>query len=188
MPYDIDEQRHRLCAWVAATASKVPGCRFSVSRGKSLLEDAGMQALISSPCSLPDPRDMDQVHARWRESVISHAHRTGLTFTHGVAAKLINVYFKAAFVCGGWSSDLRVAALRPPIDALLLKGLAANENSGNRRYWRRAQRVRWSNFSSEQYQKAIETIRQEMHGDPLWKVEKFWPGHQGAAPTAGPLR
>jgi hypothetical protein len=46
-----------------------------------------------------------------------------LRFTHGIAAKLVNVYLKSVFVCGGRHDHPRVRALHPPIDSLLLDAL-----------------------------------------------------------------
>jgi hypothetical protein len=52
-----------------------------------------------------------------------------------VAAKLINVYLKAVFVCGGQHSNKRVKSLHPPIDSQLLDELY-NQNIGDlKREW-----------------------------------------------------
>ena len=64
---------------------------------------------------------MDEEHRRWRAVVKKAAKFEGLNFTHGVAAKLINVYLKSRFVCGGHHAHKRVHNLHPPIDAILLK-------------------------------------------------------------------
>ena len=115
MPYTIEEHKHRFAAWAASRAASVKGCRFSVEQGKAILERVQLNRLLPSPDNLPAPKSFDEVHREWRNQVISAAQELGLEFTHGVAAKLINVYFKAAFVCGGYHNHVRVKAIHPPI-------------------------------------------------------------------------
>lgn len=95
-----------------------------------------------------------------------------------MAAKLINVYLKAGFVCGGHHNHERVRALHPPIDSLLLDELYSKNIGGQRRIWKEARDIRFSNFNSEQYERVIETIRKAMEDGALWKVEQYWPGYQ----------
>ena len=45
---------------------------------------------------------------------MSQAARRNLTFTHGVAAKLINCYLKSRFVCGGYHAHARGRACTHP--------------------------------------------------------------------------
>ena len=54
------------------------------------------------PDNLPTPDCIDLSHKEWREKAILSAKRMNLIgFGHGIAAKLINVYLKGAFVCAG---------------------------------------------------------------------------------------
>lgn len=178
MEYTIDEHKHRFSAWAASRAASVKGCRFSVEQGKTVLEVTGMQNLISDPNNLPLPEGMDNAHRKWRHEIIDAAASEDLTFTHGIAAKLINVYLKAAFVCGGHHNHERVRAIHPPIDSLLLDELYAKNIGGKRALWNEARRIRFSNFDSDQYEKVIRAIREAMHGAALWEVERYWPGYQ----------
>ena len=102
-----------------------------------------------------------------------------MDFTHGVAAKLINIYLKAGFVCGGQDTDPRVQALHPPIDSLLLDELY-RENIGElRREWSEARKIRWSKLTSEQYENIIASIRSALGENvPLWHIERYWRGYQ----------
>ena len=120
MDYTIEEHRHRFAAWAAGRAANVSTCRFKVEQGKAILEAAGMDQLLAGPDRLPLPQDTDAIHREWRLKVIAAAKELGLAFTHGVAAKLINIYLKAGFVCGGHHDDDRVRSLHPPIDSVLL--------------------------------------------------------------------
>jgi hypothetical protein len=176
--YTIEEHKHRLAAWAASRAASVNGCRFKVQLGVAILEGSSFDAAFSLS-DLPAEDDVDVVHARWRKTVIKKSANYGLDFTHGVAAKLINVYLKVRFVCGGKHADKRVQNLHPPIDALILQELAKQNFGGEAKQWRRFGLVRWSKFDSSTYQSAIALIRQTLPvGTPLWKIEEFWEGHQ----------
>ena len=95
----------------------------------------------------------------------------GLHFTHGVAAKLINVYFKAGFVCGGHHLHERVRAIHPPIDSLLLDELYSQNVGGKKTIWSEAKRIRFSKFNSTQYETVITAIRDAMQEAALWEVD-----------------
>lgn len=178
MSYTIDDHRHRFAAWAAGRAANVNGCRFKVEQGKAILEAAGLDRLLSSPNTLPLPEETDMVHRTWRVNVIEGAREQGLTFTHGVAAKLINIYLKAGFVCGGHHDHERVRSLHPPIDSLLLDELADQNVGGLRNIWNEARQIRWSKLNSAQYEKVISSIRTSMPNNALWEVEQYWRGYQ----------
>lgn len=149
MPYTIEEHKHRFSAWAAGRAASVNGCRFSVEQAKEIIEAAGLNQLLACPNNLPLPQDTDARHREWRNKVIEAAKMLRLAFTHGVAAKLINIYLKAGFVCGGHHAHANVQALHPPIDSVLLDGLSAQNIGGYRRAWNKARRIRWSKFDSQ---------------------------------------
>lgn len=179
MSYNIEEHKHRYAAWASSRAASTKTCRFSVLQGKNIIEAVGLHHLLSDPNLLPSPSQIDTTHRKWRESAIHAATSQGLTgFSHGVAAKLINVYLKGAFVCGGHEEHANVAALHPPIDSLLLDELYAGDIGGQREKWAAARQLRWSKFNSPQYESVITAIRSAMGGTALWKVETYWRGYQ----------
>ena len=92
--------------------------------------------------------------------------------------KLINLYLKARFTCGGYADHPNVAALYPPIDSLLLKALNRTLPS--------AQRIptNWSTFDAKTYQEAIETLRLSTAPLPLWTAESPWQGHRCGRPKS----
>lgn len=170
-PYVIQEHSHRFAAWAAASgASASPKCRFRVEDGKAILEAAGFDASLYRPSQLPKPSQIDRVHSRWRERVIAEASKRKLKFTHGIAAKLINLYLKARFTCGGHSDHRYVAALHPPIDSLLLKAMNATLPRADR------MPTAWSKFDAKTYQAVIANLRLINAGSPLWKIEARWQG------------
>jgi hypothetical protein len=178
LPYGIELHCHRLAAWAASRGASVKNCRFSVEQGRAILEECGFQASFSRPEHLPQPHALDEEHRRWRASILRAARSRGLPFTHGVAAKLINLYLKNRFVCGGHHAHERVACLHPPIDGGLLEALAAGDIGGNAREWKRAAKTRWSKFGSEDYERVIALIRRSIKGEPLWMIEEHWRGFQ----------
>jgi len=179
MRYSIHEHKHRFAAWAAGRAATVSGCRFSVEDAKTILERAKLRHLLLGPSELPDPRNIDAAHRKWRADVIAAAKSQQLPFTHGVAAKLINVYLKAGLVCGGHDGDPRVRALHPPIDSLLLAALYRKDVGRVRRQWGKARAVRWSKFTSDQYEDVIASIRSALGPNaPLWAIEEYWRGYQ----------
>ena len=176
--YGINLHAHRFAAWAASRAASVVNCRFSVAQGRIILEECGFNASFSSPEQLPEPQAIDEQHRKWRADILSAAASRGLTFTHGVAAKLVNVYFKSRFVCGGHHDDERVRALHPPIDSVLLEALVELNVGGHASAWKQAAKTRWSRFGSEDYEHVIQLIRQSLNGAPLWMIEAYWRGNQ----------
>ena len=179
MPYSIEEHKHRYSAWAASRAASTITSRFSVLQGKRIIENIGLNQLIARPELLPSPKTINAIHRRWREDAIRAAVDEGLEgFSHGVAAKLINVYFKGTFVCAGHDQHVNVAALHPPIDSVLLNALY-KENVGELRDdWAIARGIRWSKLNSDQYEHLIANITNVMGNRPLWEIEEFWRGHQ----------
>ena len=73
MSYTLEEHKHRFAAWAAGLAASVKGCRFSVERGKIILETSGLRNVASSTAHLPEPTETDDVHLQWRNAVINAA-------------------------------------------------------------------------------------------------------------------
>jgi hypothetical protein len=164
LTYALDEHHHRFAVWAASRAASVKGCRFSVAQGKAIINAVGLAERVANP---PDQDQVDDAHRAWRNAVIEAAGAHGLAFTHGVAAKLINVYLKA-----------RHADQHPPIDAVLLTQLADGDFGGFRAVWQEARRIRWSHFTSDDYETVIHHARIALNGAPLWMLEEHWRGHQ----------
>jgi hypothetical protein len=180
MPYTIEEHKHRLAVWAAASAAMTsPLCRFTVEKGKTILEACGFDANLAAPEQLPVPSSIDAIHGQWRSQSMLTARTEGIDgFTDGVAAKLINCYLKVRFICGGFHEHERVAALHPPIDSLLLEGLAAKDVGHHAAEWKRFAAWRWSKLSSSQYQEIIDLIRECQGTEALWKIEEYWIGYR----------
>ena len=178
MSYDIKEHKHRYAAWAASRASSVKGCRFKVRQGEMIIKHIRLNDLIDCPDDLPDASKFDDHHQKLRENAISRATELGLKFTHGVAAKLINIYMKTIFICDGYPEHAKTKSIHPPIDALLLKALCQKNIGGLKAKWDKAIKIRWSKFDSDQYEEVIKNIRVVQNGEPLWKIEEHWQGYR----------
>lgn len=184
MSYTIIEHKHRFAVWAASRATtraaSAQGASLNGSISQDLLAKAGLIDYLADPEQLPVGEEMDSLHAVWRSKIITesakHSHKR---LTHGVAAKLINVYFKAGLVCGGLHAHAGVRSLHPPIDRVLLSALGENKAVENKRFFRTMRDKGWSGFSSADYQAVILKIRETLAGQPLWLIEEYWEPQQG---------
>lgn len=191
MVYTLDEHRHRFAAWSAARAASASTvCRFKAALGVDLIDEIGLPAMARSWDTMPAPEYFNSIHRDLRHRLVRRApdvlgdglHRR---FTHGVAAKLINVYLKTACI-GALPADHpqpesryrdKLNAIHPPIDRDLLTALKAHRVGGLDPLWARLNKVGWSSFDSEQYEHAIHAIRDVTDG-VLWRIEQFRAGQR----------
>jgi hypothetical protein len=181
--YTLDDHRTRFAAWAAVTAARASKkCRFTRRQGMLIIERSGLSKFLRW-ADLPQPHDFDDFHKGLRSDLCAAAinilDKEPERFSHGVAAKLVNVYFKSLFLSGTsfgtadpetWA---KINALHPPIDRLLLKSLSTRDVGGKASFWHRQSLRGWSNFTSEDYEATIVEIRRVTEG-ALWKIEKYW--------------
>jgi hypothetical protein len=179
MTYTIEDHKHRFSAWAASRAASVTNCRFDVETGKKFIEACHLNRFVDDPSSLPEPQELDTQHREWRKNIINEGERIGFKISHGIAAKLINMYFKSALVCGGFHTDIRVKALHPPIDSLILDSLVKSNVGGYKKEWRKFAKIRWSKLNSEQYEELISKLRSCFGiNNGFWQVESHWKGYR----------
>lgn len=175
--YDIDEHRHRLAVWAASRASTVKGCRYDSKQGEWLINSLGLSDFCREINRMPTRSDFDAWHRDLRFKCVKDLAKNPkleLPFTHGLAAKLINMYIKIAFVCGAGASTDASAYVHPPIDRILLKTLALQNVGGKRDFWKARYQHGWSKFGSDEYESVIENIKAVMGTRPLWAIEEYW--------------
>ena len=180
MTYTIEAHKHRFSAWAAGRAASVNGCRFKVKQGKEIIEAVKLNLVAKTIDNLPQPNDFDNQHRKWRNRIIDTAsQKFQLPFTHGVAAKLINIYLKSIFVCSVDNEDPRIKVIHPPIDRVLLNNLYKNNFGMQDSEWKTAKMIGWSKLNSEQYESLISAIRQALPAcSGLWQIEEYWQGFQ----------
>lgn len=180
MPYTIAEHKHRFSAWAAArAASTSKKCKFKVKEGKRILEDIGLDANFTVHQIPATAKDFDAFHKELRDSAVIASNNL-VGFSHGVAAKLLNIYFKARFVCACDEHNARILNIHPPIDRVLLDELI-KKRIGNTELWKEVNSPRvggWSGMASAKYQEVINEIRKCCNEKAFWEIEKHWVGHQ----------
>jgi len=193
--YTESEHRHRFAAWCASTASSVTGFRFKVEQGAQIICDSGLSDLSNGWDRLPEPDNFDEWHNTMRDNVIksSNENLEPIEFTHGIAAKLINVYLKSLFLSysqnelSGINLEKR-NAIHPPLDRELSKSLCkiAKNHSlmpvKNTEFriakYNNIWKYTWSSLTSSEYQKIIDAIKFVTQEGGLWTIEKYWRGYQ----------
>ena len=171
--YTTDHHSHNFAAWAAGRAA-FRGFTNGDNIGETqftnmLLNECGLSG-VNSVEGLPAPDAFDASHKEWRNKMCEGRTR----MTHGRAAKVINIYLKARFICSSDTSHQKIAAIHPPIDAQLLQCLADNNFGSVGHLWQKFHNQRWTKYSSTSYEAVISQIQKSMNGYPLWKIEAFW--------------
>lgn len=168
--YGIELHAHRFAAWSACRAAFRGRTGLNICSGSLILENCGAANFLSAN-SLPDPTEIDASHRVWCENACGTAEHLGLNISHGIAAKLVNVYLKARFVCGGQHFHPKVSALHPPVDGILLSSLVAR---GIIQRSRTGNIPSWTKFDLDNYQNVIMRIRDHLGNSPMWMIEEHW--------------
>jgi len=197
MAFDETEYHHRFAAWCASTAIRsayigqpvgLEGTEcFQLIEDSQLKDElgAGWRALHSSH------DEFDGWHRGKRKRICdlsAQPNRNTPTFTHGVAAKLINVYMKALFLgsvqdCMSAENRKKQKLIHPPVDGLLQQGLSQGLQNGT--IFAGGQNVEclinyipWTQLNSEQYEEIIRAFRHITRYHGLWTIEEYWPGYR----------
>ena len=93
--------------------------------------------------------------------------------TYGRAAKLVAVYLKATVIMGDGCDSSFGRNLHPPIDRILLRGLASSDiTSPHKAAWRS---INWTQLNEFAYDELIRQLRSTIPGDaPFWTIEEYW--------------
>lgn len=177
--YSIHDHIHLYSSWAAARASSVKNNRFKVEIGQKILNESRIRELVLNPELLPSSqKQFDLTHREWRNEIIDLGFNQDLYLTHGISAKLINIYLKSIIICGGYHEHPKAKFVHPPIDRVLLKELYRVDFNKKKKLWKKYEIIAWSKFNSEEYEDVIREIIFGLDGSPLWKIEKYWQGHQ----------
>ena len=189
--YNHTEHIFRFAAWSASTAARASfNCIFKVKVGSAILKDSNLYKYSNSFQYLPEPKKFDAEHKKICEKIIksSENYKISGKFTHGIAAKLLNCYFKSIYLIQFQSSldkntQSKVDAIHPPIDRVLLTALSKDKNEKLKErdeFWRDKAKKGWSNFDYYEYETVIKKIKevQKEKDEPLWMIEYAWQGYQ----------
>ena len=190
--YSHSEHIFRFAAWSASTAARSsPKCRFSVKIGNKILLDSDLYKYSYGFNYLPEPNEFDIEHKKLCNKIIQTSKKylpkkKSEKFSYGIAAKLLNCYFKSIYLIQFQSSldkttQSKVDAIHPPIDRILLTELSKKDIIKERvKFWREKANYGWSKFKEQDYDEVIKEIKeiQKEKNEPLWMIENAWLGYQ----------
>jgi len=173
MTYDLFEHRHRFAIWAAARAAQRGFASVAVLRGA--LEATDIVQFARDPESLVTDQTAFEAHHRvWCRDVIRRLKQKGIAnVTFGRAAKLVAIYLKAMIVIGPHEATSLASVAHPPIDRILLRGLAASAiDYPQKAKWRGAT---WTTLDEKTYYDLVADLRNILaKGEPFWRLEQYW--------------
>lgn len=172
--YTLFTHRHRFAAWAAARAAQ----RGFTSVGKLVeaLEGCGVVDFASRVGKRRvSEAEYDAEHAKWCGRIMGRLRRRGVkNVTFGRAAKLVAVYLKVMIVIGPYARAPIARVVHPPIDRILLRGLARAPGIPEpiTREWAR---LNWTTLDKRGYTRLIRQLRDYLgKGEAIWRLEKHW--------------
>ena len=170
MPYTLSIARHRFYAWAACRAAQAGSAKAKRHEMLDALMDSGVVKFLGK---IPDPKptreELDKLFYEWVERAITSLktnHNKMVAF--GVAAKLVSVYLKGAYVLHSKVDSVLAQHIHPPIDSILLKSI--DKANGTRL----SKTHKWQKLDRANYELVISTLR-NLNGDkPFWHIEKNW--------------
>ena len=198
--YTYGKHRFGFAAWAAGRAVKDRKLSFEVKDAQEILKEVGFCEIAEKGiATFPEYEDFDKWHHMQREAIWEKANerqqakKPGKEFSHGHAAKLINVFLKALMPPNleDISADHQIKwyAVHPPLDRTMLKNMVEC-GVGSETFWCSLPGTdgpAWTQFESCHYEGVIDTIREHERARrdlgkndpvPLWQIERYWPGHQ----------
>lgn len=174
MSYDLPEHRHRFAVWAAARASQRGFTTVGTLR--DALQATDIRKVLAAPQNLHlSAAQFDALHRRWCSSICSSlSQRPIANVMYGRAAKLVAVYLKAIVIMGGDCNSSLGRNLHPPIDRILLHGLAKSGRitSPHKAAWRS---INWTQLDRAAYEQLIGQLRGAIPEDaPFWTIEEYW--------------
>lgn len=172
--YSHAEHLHRFACWTAARAVQRGWGGGTTAVITEALEATGFAAKLAEfSRSLPSSAEFDAWHAErvgeLTEALVDRLAKPADNI-YGRVAKIIAVYIKTVCVVKAPDSVISKVA-HPPIDGILLREVKKSK-SGIR--YPPGLGVHWSTFDKEDYQRAVNYLR-EINGEkPFWEIEVFW--------------
>jgi hypothetical protein len=172
--YDLTEHRHRFAVWAAARASQRGFT--TVKNLRDALQATDIRSVLSDPRTLRlSAVQFDALHRSWCSSICSSLTRHRIAkVTYGRAAKLVAVYLKATVIMGDGCNSSFGRNLHPPIDRILLHGLASSDRvtSAHKAVWRS---INWTQLGEPAYYELIGQLRSAIPDKaPFWTIEEYW--------------
>jgi hypothetical protein len=178
--YGIEKHRHNFGVWTAARAVQrgFAGAKFSTI--KKAIEAAGIQSYLQDTKNLPTTKNaFEKVHRKWCDSI---RRSIGKDASYGRAAKIVAIYLKTTVVIPEQENRGFIRVIHPPIDSILLNGIADEKFEQHKINVKEFRRIRWTKLDKRKYFKLIQKLRQLNDDRPFWMLETFWrPGVNNSA-------
>ena len=182
MKYGPFEHRHKFAVWAAARATQRGFT--SVEKLRDALQSTDIKAFVRDQANdeISEP-DFLKRHRIWCDAILERLRCAGvLDPRFGRAAKLVAVYLKTMIVVGPHMDSTLARVAHPPIDRILLKGLAKCPNvpSAARDKFRT---TNWTCLQGDEYYRLIRQIKDSVPDIiPFWRLERYWTVTQDPEP------
>ena len=177
MTYSICEARRRFYLWAAYRAAQAGSVKATGKDFYHALKECGVIKYLEGQALSPvNAKTYDKKFHEWVKKLNKYLkskskHRK--TVPYGVAAKLISIYAKGAFILNGYENSELARHIHPPIDSRLLKSLATDP-----RFTEEEQEclreTKWTRMTKGVYYRRIELLRKVLGGTPFWMLEEHW--------------
>lgn len=123
--YSIEEARQRFSQWAvcrAAQAGRSPGTRQELI---AAVKQCGVVEFVEKQLRTTDNADdFEKSFLGWVDGVIGYLDKErNKQIKWGVAAKLVAIYLKGAFIFNAREKSKLARLIAPPIDSILLRGI-----------------------------------------------------------------
>lgn len=128
-----------------------------------------MEYLRQVPAPSPTADQLDALFYQWVERALAFLkaeHKKEVAF--GVAAKLISVYLKGAWVLHSSANCALAPHIHPPIDSILLVAIDAAKGTNLSKAYK------WQKLDRSSYERLVRTLRGIVGNGPFWKIEAYW--------------
>jgi hypothetical protein len=170
MTYSLQTARNHFYSWAACRAAQAGSAKARRNELLDALSHSGViEYLQQQPAQGLTADQLDALYYAWVEGVLARLRtQYGKNVSFGIAAKLISVYLKGAWVLHS-NADCELAKLvHPPIDSILLEAIDAAKGT------RLSREYKWQKLDRAKYEALIGILREIAGPEPLWKLEEHW--------------
>ena len=170
MPYTLSDARDRFYSWAACRAAQAGSAKAKRSELFDALRDSGVTRYLRG-VHKPNltSQQFDKHFYNWVEKAatcLRKKHHRQVSF--GIAAKLISVYLKGAWVLHHPEYCPLSRHMHPPIDSRLLA--AIDECKGTKF----SKNYKWQKLDRGKYRELVEQLRSLNGAKPFWQLEEYW--------------
>jgi hypothetical protein len=175
--YSLADHQHRFGAWAAARATQRGLANLRTSTISDALVDCGVVAVVDTAVNWPTTAKVfDTAHRGWCRAMLSGLLSHGIDkASYGHAAKAIAIYLKLRVVVGGHHKHAFAKVIHPPIDRILLQGLAKYVRAKDPVFAKQLRTTTWTSLTPAKYDDLITHLRSAGLDQPaFWWIEQFW--------------